>query len=405
MCDNQSPCWENVTKVVRLGAWEVRLNKLKPYIKDFIKRADMTLLILCLISSIFGIVIIASASSSLGSTRFLIVQLASLFIGIGLYILFTVVDIDIIADKWAALIIFEVFLTLLLLSPLGYADDTGNRAWLRFGFVGVQPAEVVKIPFIIVMAKQINYLKNYKNLNSVVSMGQMLLHCGFVIGLIVVVSRDMGSALVFLFIFIIMLFVAGVRFYWFVIGLAAAAAITPFFWTHVLNQRYRDRILSPYDMTIDPQGFDIRWQSNQSKIALASGQLTGTGLFNGRQTQSGALPAKQTDFIFSAIGEELGMIACIVVILLLLAIIARCIYVGVKSRNTMSMLICFGVAGWLVFQTFENVGMCIGIAPVIGLTLPFFSYGGSSLFSMFAAMGVVSGVKYRPKPERFRSIR
>lgn len=365
----------------------------------------MTLLILCLISSIFGIVVIASASESLGSTRFLIVQIASMFIGVGLYVLFTVVDIDIIADKWAALIIFEVFLTLLLLSPLGYADDTGNRAWLRFGFVGVQPAEVIKIPFIIVMAKQINYLKNYKNLNSVVSMGQMLLHCGFVIALIVAVSRDMGSALVFLFIFIIMLFVAGVRFYWFIIGLAGAAAITPFFWTHVLNQRYRDRILSPYDMTIDPQGFDIRWQSNQSKIALASGQLTGTGLFNGRQTQSGALPAKQTDFIFSAIGEELGMIACIVVILLLLAIIARCIYVGVKSRNTMSMLICFGVAGWLVFQTFENVGMCIGIAPVIGLTLPFFSYGGSSLFSMFAAMGVVSGIKYRPKPERFRSIR
>ena len=381
------------------------MKKLKPYIKDFVKRADMTLLILCLISAIFGIVVIASASASLGSTRYLIVQLASLLIGLVLFVLFTVVDIDIIADKWAILIVFEVILTLMLLTPLGYADNTGNRAWLRFGFVGVQPAEVIKIPFIIVLAKQVAYLKNYKSLNSVFSVGQLLLHVAFILGLIIVVSKDMGSALVFLFIFVVVLFAAGLRFYWFIAGLAATAAVTPFFWTHVLNQRYRERILAPYDLSIDPQGFDIRWQSNQSKIALASGQLTGTGLFNGRQTQSGALPEKQTDFIFSVIGEELGMIACVIVIILLLAIIFRCIYVGLKSHNTMSMLICFGVAAWLIFQTFENIGMCIGIAPVIGITLPFFSYGGSSLFSIFAGMGVVSGIKYRPKPERFRSLR
>lgn len=381
------------------------MKKLKPYIKDFVKRADMTLLILCVISAIFGVVVIASASASLGSTRYLIVQVASLFIGLGLFVLFTVVDIDIIADKWAVLIAFEIILTLLLLTPLGYADNTGNRAWLRFGFVGVQPAEVIKIPFIIVLARQAAYLKNYKSLNSVFSVGQLLLHVAFILGLIIAVSKDMGSALVFLFIFAMVLFAAGLRFYWFIAGLAAAAAITPLFWTHVLNERYRQRILAPYDLTIDPQGFDIRWQSNQSKIALASGQLTGKGLFNGRQTQSGALPEKQTDFIFSVIGEELGMIACVVVIVLLLAIIFRCIYVGLKSHNTMSMLICFGVAAWLVFQTFENIGMCIGIAPVIGITLPFFSYGGSSLFSIFAAMGVVSGIKYRPKPERFRSLR
>lgn len=381
------------------------MKKLSPYIKDFWKRADTTLLILCLISAIFGIIVITSASASLkGAVRYPIVQISSLIIGLGLFVLFTVLDIDIIADKWAVLILFEIFLVLLLLTPLGYADDTGNRAWLRFGFVGVQPAEVIKIPFIIVMAKQITYLRTYKSLNSVFSVGQLLVHCFFVIGMIVAVSKDMGSALVFLFIFLTMLFAAGLRFYWFVAGLAAAAAVTPFFWTHVLNQRYRDRIMAPYDMSIDPAGLGIRWQANQSRIALASGQLKGTGLYNGRQTQSGVLPEKQTDFIFSVIGEELGMIACVAVMILLLAIIFRCIYIGVKSKNTMSMLICFGIAGWLMFQTFENIGMCIGIAPVIGITLPFFSYGGSSLFSLFAAMGVVSGIKYRPKPERFRSL-
>ena len=382
------------------------MKRLSPYIKDYVKRADMLLLALCVTCAIFGIVVIASATSTLdgGSTRYLIVQTASLILGIFFYALFTVIDVDSLAERWPALIAFEVFSIFLLLTPLGYADNTGNRAWLRFGFIGVQPAEIDKIIFIIVLAAQINYFKNYKNLNSPLSVLLLLVNCMFSIGLIVGVSKDMGSALVYLFIFIVMLFAAGLKFYWFIAGLAGLAAVTPFFWTHVLNQRYRDRILAPYDATIDPSGQGIRWQANQSKIALASGQLTGTGLYNGRQTQSGALPAKQTDFIFSVIGEELGMIACIAVIVLLLLIIFRCIKVGVHATNTMSMLICFGVAAWLIFQTFENIGMCIGVAPVIGVTLPFFSYGGSSLVAIFAAMGMVSGIKYRPKPERFRSL-
>ncbi len=382
------------------------MKRLSPYIKDYVKRADMLLLALCVTCAIFGIVVIASATSTLdgGSTRYLIVQTASLILGIFFYAVFTVIDVDSLAERWPALIAFEVFSIFLLLTPLGYADNTGNRAWLRFGFIGVQPAEIDKIIFIIVLAAQINYLKNYKNLNSPLSVLLLLVNCLFSIGLIVGVSKDMGSALVYLFIFIVMLFAAGLKLYWFIAGLAGLAAVTPFFWTHVLNQRYRDRILAPYDATIDPSGQGIRWQANQSKIALASGQLTGTGLYNGRQTQSGALPAKQTDFIFSVIGEELGMIACIAVIALLLLIIFRCIKVGVHATNTMSMLICFGVAAWLIFQTFENIGMCIGVAPVIGVTLPFFSYGGSSLVAIFAAMGMVSGIKYRPKPERFRSL-
>lgn len=382
------------------------MKRLSPYIKDYVKRADMFLLALCVISTVFGIVVISSATATLdgGSTRYLIVQTASLILGLILYAVFTVVDIDALAERWPVLVGFEVLLTLLLLTPLGFADDTGNRAWLRFGFIGVQPAEINKIFFIIILAAQISYLKNYKNLNSVLSIFLLILNCLFTIGLIVGISKDMGSALVYLFIFLTMLFAAGVRIYWFVIGLAGIAAVTPFFWTHVLNQRYRDRILAPYDGNIDPTGIGIRFQSNQSKIALASGQLTGTGLYNGRQTQSGALPEKQTDFIFSVIGEELGMIACIAVIVLLLLIIIRCIKVGMHATNTMSMLVCFGVAGWIIFQTFENIGMCIGVAPVIGVTLPFFSYGGSSIVALFAAMGMVSGIKYRPKPERFRSL-
>lgn len=382
------------------------MKKIIPRIRSFTKRADMVLFTLCMVCALFGIVMVSSASASLqgGAGRYVSVQVVSMLIGIVLFVVLTIIDIDIIADKWMYLAAFEFFLLLLLLTPLGYADDTGNRAWLRLGFMGIQPSEIIKVTYIIILAKQISYLKSYKRLNSALSVGQIMLHILLTIGLIVVISKDMGSALVFLFVAVIMLFAAGLKFYWFLAGLAVTAALFPLFWTKVLNQRYRDRILAPYDPSIDPLGTDIRWQTNQSKMALGSGGLTGTGLYQGQQSQSEAIPAKQTDFIFAVIGEELGMIGCIVVMLLLMAVIIRCIYVGVKSKNTMSMLVCFGVAGSLMFQTFENVGMCIGIAPVIGITLPFFSYGGSSMFATFAMMGLVSGVKYRPKPERFRSL-
>ena len=378
------------------------MRKVWPLVREFVKRADMLLLLLCCTCAIFGIVVISSATASYETSRYVIVQTGALIIGICLFVALTVIDVDIIADKWPFLFVFDTVL-LLLLIPFGQSDDTGNSGWLRFLGVGIQPSEVVKVVYIVLMAKHISYLKEYKGLDSVLSVGQLLVHFGFTFGLIIVVSSDLGSALVFLFIFVAMLFAAGLKLYWFLIGIAAVAALTPFLAEHFLTQRQIERILAPYVPSIDPDGYDVRWQPNQSKLALASGRLTGTGLYEGTQSQSDALDAKHTDFIFSVIGEELGMIACCVVLLLLLLIIIRCVYIGLKSKNTMNMLVCFGVAAFVLFQTFENIGMCIGITPVIGVTLPFFSYGGSSLFSTLAAMGLVSGIKYRPKPERFRS--
>ena len=377
------------------------MKKALALLREFVTRADIVLLALCCAASVFGIIVISSATASMRGS-FVVVQIGACLVGIALYVLLTIIDVDILADKWILLYIFSAVLILLLRTPLGYEDETGNRAWLRFFSIGIQPSEVVKVLFIIVMAKHVSYLKEYKNLNSVLSVGQLLIHFALITGLLVWASKDIGSALVYLFIFLTMLFVVGLRFYWFIIGLAGVAAAMPFVWDHVLTQRYRDRILMPYDPTIDPNGWDVRYQLNQSKLALASGRFTGTGLGQGTQAQSSALPAKHTDFIFSVIGEELGLIGCSVCILLLLLIMIRCVYVGLKSKNSMNMLVCFGVAGSIFFQTFLNTGMCIGIAPVIGITLPFFSYGGSSMIALFAAMGLVSGIKFRPKPERYR---
>ena len=377
------------------------LKKILPQLRDFVRRADMFLFTVSVICALYGIVVIASATKSYenGSAQFVIVQTLALVLGILLFIAMTVIDVDIFAQHWTWLYGLSALL-LLSLIPFGAVSDTGNNGWLRFFGIGIQPTEIVKLAFIIVLAKQLAYLKDYKNLNSVTSVAQIVGHFILMFGLILVTAQDLGSALVYFFIFAVMLFVAGVKIYWFIMGAAAIACMVPIFWTYFLEDYQRNRILAPYDSSIDPDNTGINWQQNQSKIALASGQLTGTGLGEGTQSQSNALPGKHTDFIFAVIGEELGLIGACLVLLLLMIIVVRCIQVGLRSGSTMSMLVCFGVAATVVFQTFENVGMCIGIAPVVGITLPFFSYGGSSLFSMFAAMGLVSGIKYRPKPAR-----
>ncbi len=377
------------------------LKKILPQLRDFVRRADMFLFTVSVICALYGIVVIASATKSYenGSAQFVIVQTLALVLGILLFIAMTVIDVDIFAQHWTWLYGLSALL-LLSLIPFGAVSDTGNNGWLRFFGIGIQPTEIVKLAFIIVLAKQLAYLKDYKNLNSVTSVAQIVGHFILMFGLILVTAQDLGSALVYFFIFAVMLFVAGVKIYWFIMGAAAIACMVPIFWTYFLEDYQRNRILAPYDSSIDPDNTGINWQQNQSKIALASGQLTGTGLGEGTQSQSNAIPGKHTDFIFAVIGEELGLIGACLVLLLLMIIVVRCIQVGLRSGSTMSMLVCFGVAATVVFQTFENVGMCIGIAPVVGITLPFFSYGGSSLFSMFAAMGLVSGIKYRPKPAR-----
>lgn len=377
------------------------LKKFLPQLRDFVHRADMFLFTMSVICALYGIVVIASATKSYenGSAQFVIVQTLALVLGILLFIAMTVIDVDIFAQHWTWLYGLSALL-LLSLIPFGAVSDTGNNGWLRFFGIGIQPTEIVKLAFIIVLAKQLAYLKDYKNLNSVTSVAQIVGHFILMFGLILVTAQDLGSALVYFFIFAVMLFVAGVKIYWFIMGAAAIACMVPIFWTYFLEDYQRNRILAPYDSSIDPDNTGINWQQNQSKIALASGQLTGTGLGEGTQSQSNAIPGKHTDFIFAVIGEELGLIGACLVLLLLMIIVVRCIQVGLRSGSIMSMLVCLGIAATVVFQTFENVGMCIGIAPVVGITLPFFSYGGSSLFSMFAAMGLVSGIKYRPKPAR-----
>ena len=382
--------------------------RLKPYIKEFFQRADIFLLFMCILCSIYGVTMIEKAVTGMYEggwnmsvpSKYLAVQIASIILGIIAFVLFTVIDVDLVARQWKLLMLVDLAL-LVALVLFGEDDGTGNSAWIRFAGIGVQPSEIIKVIYIIVAARQMTYLKEYKDINSFFSVVQMAAHFMLVFGSIVVVSSDLGSASIILGIFVVMFFALGVRLYWFAAGGAAVAAAVPLLWNYFLKDYQKQRLIAPYDPSVDPDGWGITWQTTQSKLSLASGRLTGV--------EEGYRPTvftgKHTDFIFSCVGENLGMIGCIVVIILLMIIIIHCVRVGLKSGRTFDMLVCIGVAAAVTFQTFINIGMNIGITPVIGITLPFFSYGGSSVVTLYAAMGVVSAIKKRsPTMRRFRRI-
>ena len=362
---------------------------------DFFRKGDMVLLALCLITTAYGCVVIASTTGQTGMVRHVTVQILATVLGIFLYAIISSIDLDFFFEHRTAMVVFNSILILMLI-PFGLTVN-GNRSWLDFPFlpVDIQPAEICKITYVLIMA---SVMASHQNrLSNPISVFHMVFHLLVLVGLNMLISRDAGVSLIFVFIFIGMAFAGGVSLVWFGLAGSAIGVAAPFLWTK-LGQYQRNRILILFDETIDALAINERYHTNQSLLSLTAGGLTGQGLFNGTRTSVGALFAQETDFIFSAIGEELGFLGCLAAVALELAIIARCIYVGVRSPDFGRRLVCFGAASALIFQVTINVGMCIGAAPVIGITLPFISYGGSSILSLYALLGLVSGVFARPTP-------
>ena len=382
------------------------MRKILDFFTGWIRQVDLVLLALCTGTTLFGCLMIASATRYTDSYKNVIVQIAALGLGIVAYILMSMLDLNEIGKHWKWLLGGSLVLILLLKTPLGVDGGTGNRAWLGIkNFpVNLQPVEIVKITFIIVLARQLQYLQEQRDLKSIPSVGMLAGHLMLVVGLYAAISGDMGSALVLIFIFACMCFVAGVAKRWFVLGLLGGGFAFYVLWeTDKISPYMKDRFLTLFDHDLDPMG--IGWQQTRSLLALGGGKLTGQGLFNGTQTQSASawsLPARHTDFIFSVIGEELGLLGCLLTILLLAAIIFHCVLIARHAQTKTDMYICVGVAAMLIFQTISNIGMCLFVMPVIGLTLPFISYGGSSIVTLFAAMGMVSGIQKRTRPEWLR---
>ncbi len=363
--------------------------------RGFIRNMDFLLVALILIASVFGIVMISSAGGESG-VRYVIVQSVALVLGsIGVCVLM-VLDYEYLSRISVYLSGACLLLLLLVLIPGIGKVENGARSWFVLGPLSLQPAEITKIVFIIVFAKELS--ENEDRINDIRVLIRILPYAIVPIVLILL-QPDFGTAVVFVCITVTMLFVAGINWKYIIGGLSALAAACPIAWFFFLKDYQKARIINLFNPENDPSG--TGYHVIQSKIAAGSGRIFGSGLYKGSSQLNNLLPERHTDFIFSVVCEELGMIGGVLVILIIAAIIIRTIYIGINARNSLGTYMCMGVAAMLIFQSFENIGMCIGLFPVTGITLPFFSYGGSSMLTTLITMGLVLNVKHKSRMINF----
>ena len=366
-----------------------KLHWIKNLIKTHLRQIDIPLIIITTVITFFGLLSISSATRSYESARFVIIQ----FLGVGLGFLcalaLSVIDYKRLASKYTYFIALNAAMLLITFIFGSSVTEGTNSNWIDLGFIKIQPSEFSKLLFIFTFAVHLSAVRDRMHrFSTVLTLG---LHAAIIFSL-VLLQKDLGSLTIFLIIFICMCFAAGLSVWYYIAGGAALICVFPFLWAH-LNEYQRNRILLCFDKTIDPNGTGIRFQQLQSQRAIGNGGIFGTGFTQGSITQgSGNLPAKHTDMIFSTICEEWGFIGALVILGLTSILILRVFKIALSCGSTTGRYICVGVASMLMIQVIENVGMCLGIMPVIGITFPFLSYGGSSILSCFLAVGMVLSV-------------
>lgn len=358
---------------------------------DYIRECDKLLYILCIFTTLFGCIMVLSSTYNIYGQSFsqFITQLGALALGLIAIIVISNFDYRNFSKFWFIIAIVGL-VPVILTFFIGYAPgNTDDKAWLLLpGNISFQPSELLKICFIITFAYHCHSLGDkVKKFWHVIL---LCIHGGFPV-LLIHFQGDDGSALVFAFMFICMMFAAGVRLRYFVVALSTIIVALPFVYLFVMNDDQKARINALFFGT-EGDYLNTLYQQYRGRIALANGGWFGQGLFNGVLTQSGGVPEGYNDFIFTYIGEELGLVGCLLVLFLIAAISIRILRVGFHSETKLGLVICTGIFGMLVSQSIINIGMCLWLIPVIGVTLPFFSAGGTSLLCVYLGLGVVMSV-------------
>ncbi|MDR3345060.1 MAG: FtsW/RodA/SpoVE family cell cycle protein [Oscillospiraceae bacterium] len=392
-------------------------------LKTILKETNFLMLLLCIVTSAFGVLAVASATMSSNPPgqlfgRDATVMMAAIGIGVVLCVFISLLDYEVLLRPWFIISIaaFCIVIMLLLKVPGIGAAPTGredSQVWIQFGSIFFQPSELVKIGFVMTFSAHIAAVGD--EINRIPKLALLAVHGAVFIGL-VTLTGDMGSALVFIAIFGGLLFMAGVKWYYFLAAILLVGAALPVAWLKVFSTFQKERFIAVYPnffaalgQSISPERFsDVIYQQQMGVNAISGGGLLGQGLFNGAYTQSNAVPVSENDMIFSVIGEELGFVGVAGLLALLTAIILCCLVAARKSRDNAGKLICGGIALMLGVQAVINIGMCMKFLPCIGITLPFISAGGSSNLCVWLGVGLVMSVSrysWENGPTRVRFIR
>ncbi len=355
------------------------------------KKIDKKIIFIVIIMALFGIVMIYSASSIWAEYRyqdaFKFVKAQSIFFILGLFIMFFLAKIDYkIYSKKANMILFVCFLLLVLVLIPGIGSiRNGSRSWFGLGGFGIQPSEFAKIGLIIYVAK---YLEKNNRIMQDIKKGVLPLI--LVIGvffLLIMLEPDFGTAMVIVLTLVIMIFISGVKLSFFVkVGLLGLLGIVIL----IIIAPYRMmRIVAFLNPWSDPLGSG--YQIIQSLYAIGPGGILGQGFLKSRQKQF-YLPEPQTDFIFSIISEEFGFLGILIIAFFFAYLYYRIIKTSLKSPSLFGKYLAFGLGTGIIVQALLNIAVVIGLLPVTGVTLPFFSYGGSSLLVSLISMGIILNI-------------
>ena len=355
------------------------------------------LLLLLLVMSIIGIGVTTVYSATYAQARNQISPLVwrqMLWAGMGTFGMFVLLLVDYRKLERYAYVIYAVLLGLLILVPAMGFIGGGSRRWIRIGFFALQPSELAKLGLIIVLARYFHR----EVVRDTYGMKELVLPVIFVgvPAALTLVQPDLGSAAVMGIIFVSMVLVAGLRLRTMAVlggvGLVSVVIAGQQLWGHLKGYQQK-RILTFLNPESDPLGSG--YHLIQSKIAVGSGMFWGKGFLNGTQNRLQFLPEQHTDFIFSVFAEEWGFVGCALLALLYAALLLRGLQIVSRAKDRFGALVAFGVVAMIFWQAFVNMAMTTGLLPVVGITLPFFSYGGSSMLTLLLGVGLLLNVSMR----------
>lgn len=365
--------------------------------RNLLKNTDYLLLILALVLVLVGIIGIYSAglNSTISKDEYL---KQIMWTGISLVVMVVVWLLDYHLTSVFGLGGYPLFLILLVI-VLFMPEINGARSWFNIGGTLIQPSEFMKIVYILTLSKIIEYIgKNKDAINKWYNL--LIIGAVFAVPLLLIMLQpDLGTAIVFVSITFFMLFKSGLNYKYVIALILLVVVLVPIVYFFVLSDYQQERILVFLNPEREPLG--AGYNAIQSKIAVGSGMIFGTGLGKGTQTQWGYLPVKSSDFIFSVISEEFGFIVSILVVVIYVVLLLRILKVAETSKDKLGSSIAIGVFGMYFFHFLENIGMTIGLMPITGIPLPFVSYGGSSLLTNFIALGILLSITSRRQKTLF----
>ena len=362
-------------------------------LKERLRRIDPILFAATTFLSVMSILTVLGAVENFGRSK-LIMQIAMTLAGMIAVLILSNLDYRFFVDRfWVVFLIGSALLLAitLLFGSTGENMETANRSWLRIPVIGIaiQPSEFVKITFLCTFSKHIEMVKD--KINRPLPLLGLMLHAGLIVGLILL-SGDLGVALVYLGIIAVMLFCAGLSVWYFVGAIVIVAIAFPFLWD-LLKPYQQNRIIFGFQPELDPN--DVGRQPLMSRDTIAAGGLFGIGLFEGGRYES--LAASHTDFIFATVCEKFGFVGGFLVVAALVVVALRLLWLAYRCRDMAGRLICSGIAAIIIIQSLENLWMCLALIPVVGITLPFMSCGGSSVFALYVLMGLAHSAGAREK--------